>query len=75
MVDLVAKEKKSARELEALILDRALQAGMNLQSVTVLPSKAYGWEANYMAAASLVTSYTSLFDGIVQELRNEFDLA
>jgi hypothetical protein len=28
----MAKEKKSARELEAVILDRSLQAGMALQS-------------------------------------------
>jgi hypothetical protein len=33
----MAKEKKSARELEAVILDRSLQAGMALQSVRVYP--------------------------------------
>ena len=37
-------------ELEAMIWDRCLEAGMNLQGVRVSPSKAYGWEANYIAA-------------------------
>jgi hypothetical protein len=68
------KEKKSRRELEAMIWDRCLEAGMNLQSVTVSPSKVYGWEANYIAATSIVTTYTAEFDRIVAELRASFDL-
>jgi hypothetical protein len=72
---MMAKEKKSAQELEAIILDRSLQAGMTLQSVAVYPSMVYGWEATYMAAPNFVMGYTSLFDGVVQQARNEFDLA
>ena len=68
------KEKKSAADLEAMILDRALQAGMRLQSVTVSPSKVYGWEANYFASTTLVLRYADLFDGIVHELLASFDL-
>ena len=34
-----AKKKKPKRELEAMIWDRCLEAGMNLQSVTVSPSE------------------------------------
>jgi len=69
------KAKKPRQELEAMIWDRCLEAGMNLQSVTVSPSKTNGWEANYIAAPSLVTTYTAEFDRIVTELRVSFDLA
>ena len=75
---VTAKEKKSAKELEAIILDRSLQAGITLQSVAVFPSKIGGWMASYKAEPNLVPQIprrTSLFDGIVQQARNEFDLA
>jgi hypothetical protein len=42
--------------------------------VTVSPSKVYGWEANYIAATSIVRTYTAEFDRIVAELRASFDL-
>jgi hypothetical protein len=71
----MVKEKKSASELEAIILDRSLQAGMNLQSVTVYRSSIRGWEANFVADTPLVLRYTELFDGIVRELREQFELA
>ena len=48
---------------------------MNIQSVTVSPSKIYGWEANYLAAPALLTTYATDFDRIVAELRASFDLA
>jgi hypothetical protein len=58
-----------------MIWDRGLEAGMNFQSVTVSPSKTYGWEANYIAAPSLATTYAAAFDRVVTELRASFDLA
>ena len=64
------KAKKPRQELEAMIWDRCLEAGMNLQSVA-RPMDG----TNYIAAPSLATTYTAEFDRIVTELRVSFDLA
>jgi hypothetical protein len=61
--------------LEATILDRAREADMKLHSVMVFPSETLGWEADFMAVPGLVRQYTAPFKGIVQQLREEFDLA
>ena len=40
----------------------------------LLPSKAHGWEANFIALPHFVTKLIAPFDVIVQEVRGQFDL-
>jgi hypothetical protein len=70
----MARQKKTRRELEAMILDRCLQAGMKLESVKVFPSRLYLWGANYQADISVWMTYLPEFERIVDELRVSYDL-
>ena len=75
----MARQQKKRAELEAMILDRCLQAGMKLQSVKVFPSRRELWAASYRADPSLYTAlrdtYATEFERIVGELRVSYDLA
>ena len=75
----MARQQKKRAELEAMIWDRCLQAGMKLQSVKVLPSRRELWAASYQADLSLYTAlrdtYAMEFERIVAELRASYDLA
>jgi hypothetical protein len=71
----MARQKKKRKELETIILDRCLQAGMKLESVKVFPSRLYLWGANYQANPSLWMTYLTEFERIVAELRASYDLA
>jgi len=71
---MAAKEQKTKGELEDMITERCDAARMRIPSVTVSPSKVYGWEANFMATPALVQGYLSHFEAIVRELRAQYDL-
>ena len=45
----MAKPQKTKEELEALLMERC--KGMSIHSVTVFPSKVFGWETNFMRVA------------------------
>jgi hypothetical protein len=69
------KAKKTAAELEEMILDRCMRCDMEmLRGVKVSPSL-LGWDATYAGRGTLVTSYGQQFDEIVRNFRAEFDLA
>ena len=68
----MAKPQKTKEQIEALLMERCKE--LPIQSVTVSPSKAYGWEANFIALPHFVTKLIAPFDVIVQEVRGRFDL-
>jgi hypothetical protein len=68
----VARSPKTKEQLEALLMERSI--GMPIQSVSVFPSTAYGWEATLMASPHLVVSLQEPFEAIVSQAREEFDL-
>jgi hypothetical protein len=70
----MTKPRKEGQELERMILERCRDAGMQIHSVKVFPSPAYGWDANFVASAALVIGYRSRFEAIVSQIRAEFDL-
>jgi hypothetical protein len=74
----MAREKKTRKQLEAMIWDRCLQAGMKLESVKVFPSRRELWEASYQADPRLYTelrdTYATQFERIVDDLRASCDL-
>ena len=71
---MAGKQQTTREELEKLIMERCIAANMRIASVTVSPSKVYGWEANFFAAPAIVTNYLHDFDTIVRELRAIYDL-
>ena len=75
----MVRQKKTRRELQAIILDRCLQAGVQIESVKVFPSRREPWEASYQAGPSIYTelrdTYATQFERIVAELRASYVLA
>jgi hypothetical protein len=68
---LLAKEKKTARELEDIIGRRIGVAGV---MVSVYPDPAFGWNATLITAPSAASGAQLMLEQTVQELRTEFDL-
>jgi hypothetical protein len=68
----MAKPQKTKEQLEALLMERSI--GMPIQSVSVFPSRAYGWEATLVASPDLVIGLQAPFEAIVRAAREEFDL-
>ena len=72
----MANPQMTDREIERIIFDRCRRADVSINSVTVTPSKVYGWEANFLAGPSVVSGFTwpRVPDAIVQEVRAAYDL-
>jgi hypothetical protein len=70
----MAKEQKTKKELETILLGRCDAAGMQIHSVTVFSSKDYGWDATYFSAPAFMQTYLPKFDTIKQELRAVHEL-
>jgi hypothetical protein len=70
----MAKEKKTSKEIAATILACCIARNLDIQSVTVWPSEAYGWDASFAAAPALLVPDVTRFEGIVLELRTIFEL-
>lgn len=68
---LLAKDKKTARELENIIGQRIGVGGV---MVSVYPDPAFGWSATIITAPSAASAAQAMLEQIVQELRTEFDL-
>jgi hypothetical protein len=69
----MAKQQKTASELEDLIRNRATAAGIHC-FVKVASDPGYGWHATAMADPRVVIDYQRRIDEIVADLRTEFDL-
>jgi hypothetical protein len=70
------KEKKTKGELTALLFDRCREYGMiQVGSVEILPHATKGWEATYIAPKLLYVLYSPIFEVMVAELREAFDLS
>jgi hypothetical protein len=73
--DRMEKEKKTKTELEAILFDRCREYGMiQADRVEISPHATKGWEATYTAPRLLFVLYSPLFEMIVAELREAFDL-
>jgi hypothetical protein len=68
---LLAKDKKTAHELENIIGQRIGVGGV---MVTVYPDPAFGWNATLITAPSAASGAQPMLEQTVQELRTEFDL-
>jgi plasmid maintenance system antidote protein VapI len=67
----LAKDKKTAHELESIIGQRIGVGGV---MVSVYPDPAFGWNATLITAPSAAIGAQPMLEQIAQELRTEFDL-
>ena len=66
------KQQKTKHELETLILDKA-RATMELREVTVF-GVGTQWQATFAAKPQLMMPYGALFQEIVMEMRDLYEL-
>ena len=67
----MAKEKKTAAELEALVRE----TDPNVGALYILSDENYGWRALSVAIPTKVIAIQARVDQIVAELREHFELA
>jgi hypothetical protein len=71
----MTKEKMTRKELAATILSYCIARNLDIRSVMVWPSQAFGWDASFVAAdPALFFAYMTSFDNLLIELRATFDL-
>ena len=68
----MAKPTRTAYQLEELLSDRCARAGLDVRDVTIAAGKDGDWQAKNGKLTS--EAHALRFDGIVQMMRNEFDL-
>jgi hypothetical protein len=68
---MMAKEQKTAHELEALIREQS--KGMNFNSLEVRPEQTYGWAA-YVTHDRFPGEYQAHVDRVSHQLRANYDL-
>jgi hypothetical protein len=66
----MAKEKKTASELEALIRE----TDPNVGALNIFPDEIYRWRAQSIATPAKVIAMQARVEQIVAELRERFDL-
>jgi hypothetical protein len=69
----MAKQQKTAKELEDLLQARARAEGIYCQ-LSVAPDPAYGWHPTVFATPSNAAAYQLRIEKIASELRTQFDL-
>ena len=68
----MAKEQKTARELEEMVHERIGQ--LRITHLEVRPDPAIGWAVFVVAPPQLVGRYQAIVDDIARELRAKYDL-
>jgi hypothetical protein len=68
------KEKMTRKELATTILSYCIARNLDIESVMVWPSQAFGWDASFVADPALFFPYMTRFDNLLIELRAAFDL-
>lgn len=73
----MAKELKTARELEAMILDRSkgLETLIHRLDLEVRPDPAYGWAAFVIAGPEVVGQLQAHANRVATFLRERYDLS
>ena len=68
----MAKQQKTARELEEMVHERIGQ--LRIAHLEVRPDPAFGWAVFVVAPSQLVGRYQAIVDDIARELRAKYDL-
>jgi len=69
----MAKQQKTAKELEDLLQARARAEGIHCQ-LSVARDPVYGWHPTVFATPSMAAAYQLRVEKIASELRTQFDL-
>lgn len=70
--DVVPKERRTRKELEALLRERTKE--LQIAHLEVRPDPTYGWAAFVVADPRHVADYQMRIDMLANDLRREFDL-